>query len=76
MSRVVIEKERCKSCELCVNYCPQDCLSIGDRINPSGYLYVVYDGDECKGCGLCAEMCPDVAIQVYKSKKKESKNDD
>ncbi len=69
MSRVEIDQEQCKSCELCVNFCNQDCLTIGDQINSSGYRYVVYNGNECKGCGLCGEMCPDLAILVYKSKK-------
>jgi len=68
MSRVEIRIERCKGCQLCVNYCPQHCLEPGDEINASGYMYVTYNGGECKGCGMCAEMCPDLAITVYKSK--------
>ena len=67
MGKVEIDKERCKSCELCITFCNKECLAIGDEMNTSGYLVVsVVNADDCKGCGLCGEMCPDTAITVYK----------
>jgi NAD-dependent dihydropyrimidine dehydrogenase PreA subunit len=26
--------------------------------------------DKCNGCALCAEFCPDIAIEVWRGKKK------
>ena len=67
MSKVVIDQERCKACELCVTFCNQECLALGGEMNSAGYFAVSFLKPEtCKGCGLCAEMCPDLAIQVWK----------
>jgi len=67
MSKVVIDKERCKACELCAGFCPQECLKLGEEMNSAGYFAVVFVKSEaCKGCGLCAEMCPDMALEVWK----------
>jgi len=67
MAKVVVIEERCKSCELCVNTCPRECLKISERTNRSGYFVVEFIGeDKCTGCGMCGEMCPDVALQVWR----------
>ena len=67
MSKVVIEKDRCKACELCVTFCPQKCLAPGDELNSSGYFAVCFTAPGgCKGCAICADMCPDMAIEVWK----------
>ncbi len=67
MAKVVIDKERCKQCELCIAFCNKECLGPGDEMNSAGYFAVcVVNAEDCKGCGLCAEMCPDTAIEVYK----------
>ena len=70
---VVIEKEICKGCELCVGACPQESLELAQKINQRGYRYVELHGDSCTGCVNCALVCPDVAITVYRQKK-EKKN--
>ncbi len=67
MSKVEINKERCKGCELCISFCKDECLMVGEEINTAGYFVVKFVKPEaCKGCGLCAEMCPDMVIEVYK----------
>lgn len=67
MPKVIIDKERCKTCELCVTFCNRKCLAVGEEMNSSGYFAVcVVAADQCNGCGLCGEMCPDTAIEVYK----------
>ncbi len=67
MARIEIEVERCKGCGLCVDVCPEDCLSIGNEVNSAGWRVVaVVEPDKCKGCAMCAETCPDVAIEVFK----------
>ncbi len=70
---VVIDKERCKGCGLCIEACPAHILSLSDEINHSGYNVVQVDQPEgCIGCAFCAFACPDIAIEVYKEKAKAS----
>lgn len=68
---VVIDKEICKGCELCVGACPQESLELAQKINRRGYRYVELKGDSCTGCVNCALVCPDVAITVYRQKKEK-----
>jgi 2-oxoglutarate ferredoxin oxidoreductase subunit delta len=67
MAKLVISEERCKSCGICVEFCPQDCLEISQGLNAQGYRPVALkDAQECKACAICARMCPDVVIEVWK----------
>jgi 2-oxoglutarate ferredoxin oxidoreductase subunit delta len=66
---VVIAKDICKGCELCIEACPQESLGLGDKINLKGYRYAVLVQDNCTGCINCALVCPDSAITVYREKK-------
>lgn len=67
MPKLVIREERCKSCGICVEFCPRECLEITDRLNPQGYQPVgLKDPEDCTGCAICARMCPDVVIEVWK----------
>lgn len=67
MAKVIVIKERCKQCELCKNFCNQECLAVGGELNAAGYYAIEFiNPDHCKGCGLCADMCPDMALEVYK----------
>jgi 2-oxoglutarate ferredoxin oxidoreductase subunit delta len=65
-SRVVVDAERCKGCEICVVSCPQGNLKLSDSRNRKGYHPAVFEyhgtkGD-CTACGLCYWVCPDFAI--------------
>ena len=65
--RVVIAKECCKGCELCIDACPRGVLEMSREINRSGYRYSVFvNKKECNSCTLCAVMCPDMCIEVYR----------
>jgi 2-oxoglutarate/2-oxoacid ferredoxin oxidoreductase subunit beta len=62
---VVIEKDRCKGCELCVYACPKGVLEMSKEINAKGYfLPRAAKPDDCDGCRHCATVCPDLAMQV------------
>ena len=65
MKRLVIRRERCKGCELCIKFCKKKVLGISTRINASGYYPVeVVNLSECTGCRDCEIICPDRAITV------------
>ncbi len=66
---VVIDKDRCKGCGLCIAACPNQVLAFSGELNKSGYN-VVYmeDPEACVGCAFCAQTCPDIAIEVYREK--------
>jgi 2-oxoglutarate ferredoxin oxidoreductase subunit delta len=64
---VKFEDVRCKSCGLCVAFCPKKCLAITSKINSKGYKIAgIIDEDACISCGICFQVCPDVAITVLK----------
>ncbi len=67
MEKVVIRKDFCKGCELCIGACKKDVLEIGTESNKMGYRYVVAAKKEnCISCTMCAVMCPESAIEIYK----------
>ncbi len=69
MPKVVIDKERCKGCELCVTACPKNILAMSEDLNEKGYFYAkVIDQPACILCHFCAISCPDTAIEVFDEK--------
>ncbi len=56
---IIINREWCKGCGICVAFCPKQALSLDDEekacwVNP----------EDCITCGLCELRCPDVAIEL------------
>lgn len=74
MSRgtVVVDRDRCKGCALCVGVCPKHLLHMESGYNARGYRPVMLADSEgqCTGCAICAVICPDVVFSVYR----ESRN--
>ena len=70
---VLINRDICKGCELCIPACPQNSLGLSDQINRHGYRYVQLVQDNCTGCINCALVCPDCAITVYQEPKSKVK---
>jgi 2-oxoglutarate ferredoxin oxidoreductase subunit delta len=66
--RIVIDVERCKGCELCIDACPPDVIHLADTFNNKGYRPVILLDPEhnCTGCALCAVVCPDGCITVFR----------
>lgn len=77
VGEIVIDIEKCKGCELCVDACPEEALAMSDTINAKGYQYAVQINNNCTGCMDCALVCPEAIITVYRGKPgelKKSKN--
>jgi len=65
---IVIDKDRCKGCGICVTACPQGVIRMSTQVNIKGYFYAEPYLDACTGCMNCAVVCPDGVITVYATK--------
>ncbi|MBN1338385.1 MAG: 4Fe-4S dicluster domain-containing protein [Bacteroidales bacterium] len=65
---IVVDIERCKGCEVCLDACPNDVIAMSENVNSKGYHYMQMVNQECIGCANCAIVCPDGVITVYKVK--------
>ena len=69
--KVVIDRELCKGCLLCIRACPVQVLeseqsSADGRLNSSGsYPSFPAHPEKCIACGNCFEVCPDVCIEIF-----------
>ena len=63
---IKIKRDLCKSCGLCVEFCPRKLLLLDTTLNRRGVHPAKFDGEahKCTGCGSCAAMCPDAAIEI------------
>lgn len=67
MAKIIIDKEKCKGCLLCVNICPKGMIKPGKALNKKGFTFVEFKDDAgCLGCKMCAVVCPECCIEVYK----------
>ena len=74
---VIIDRERCKGCGLCIAPCLQGVLAYSGEYNQSGYNVVwMEEPERCTGCAFCAQTCPDIAIEVYRKRRSLGKGND
>jgi 2-oxoglutarate ferredoxin oxidoreductase subunit delta len=66
LKEVVINKEWCKGCGICVALCPKQVL----EMDTQGKATVVRPED-CICCTLCELRCPDLAITVVVNRENE-----
>ncbi len=63
---VVIDADACKGCDLCIDACPVDVLTMTtDEVNQRGYPFPKLSAG-CVGCKACSQICPDFVFQVYR----------
>ncbi len=63
--QVFVIVERCKGCNFCIEFCPEEVLAESTGMNAKGYHYpVVAPGKEsaCINCAFCKLVCPEFAI--------------
>ena len=64
--KVIINREFCKGCYLCVRACPVKVLAEDSESNSTGtYPAKAVQPDKCIACGNCYQVCPDVCIEVW-----------
>ncbi|MFV0345729.1 MAG: ferredoxin family protein [Bacteroidales bacterium] len=69
---VVVDREECKGCDLCVVACPTSVLLLNKEVNDRGYHYSYMENpDACIACQACAIVCPDSCITVYRVKEEK-----
>ncbi len=68
VGNIVVDKERCKGCEVCLSACPVKSIGMSKDLNSKGYQFAMIINDLCIGCANCAIVCPDGSITVYKAK--------
>jgi len=67
---VIIDRDRCKGCDLCVLFCPPEVLEQSAELNAQGYHPTRYLGKGCTGCAICFYVCPEPgAISVLRKGK-------
>lgn len=57
--KILIYREWCKGCGICVEFCPRKALTMDNHLHPQ-----LTKPDECTSCGQCEFLCPDFAITV------------
>ncbi len=55
----VITEAWCKSCDICVKFCPERCLSLNEERKA-----VLTQPEACTLCRICERLCPDFAIAL------------
>lgn len=56
---VIIKKEWCKGCGICVEFCPKNVLALDHHEKIE-----IVNRDACILCGQCELRCPDFAIYL------------
>ena len=65
LAKVVEENCIGSGCELCINICPFDALSLADEPNHGDYYgMATVDDRKCVGCRLCEQACGWSAIYI------------
>ena len=61
----VINQNGCTGCEVCIVFCPADCIEVVPGVLHTELQQVVeVDLDRCIGCSLCAKNCPWDTIEM------------
>jgi NAD-dependent dihydropyrimidine dehydrogenase PreA subunit len=57
--------ESCTGCEVCLDFCPVDCIERSSSApGPRPPAPVVIREEECIGCRLCAKVCEQLTVNA------------
>ena len=62
--KVIVNKDRCKECGLCIHHCPKQAINKCNTLNAGGYYPVQVDDEACIACGMCYITCPDGVFYI------------
>jgi len=65
MTKIYVDKEVCKGCELCIYFCPKGVFEMSKQRNKKGFIFSeAKHPEKCILCKICEINCPDLAIYV------------
>ncbi len=67
LEEIRINREWCKGCGICVNFCTEKVLELDDEEKA-----VVRRPEDCICCRLCEYRCPDLAVDVITATEAEA----
>jgi len=71
LKEIVINREWCKGCSICVKLCPKQVLEL-DKVEKA----TVMRPEDCIVCKLCELRCPDLAITVLTTQEGDNEQND
>ena len=66
LKELVINRDWCKGCNICVHYCPKKVLELDKEDKATAAR-----PEDCICCKMCELRCPDLAIEVITEKGEE-----
>ncbi|MEW6456249.1 MAG: 4Fe-4S dicluster domain-containing protein [Acidobacteriota bacterium] len=65
---VEVDKTKCSMCEVCVDHCPSNAISMIKDDEEWELVFNVYYCNNCNGKPYCQEKCPEEAIYILEKK--------
>ena len=65
LSKLHINKKRCKGCGYCIQACPKNALAFTGEIGDQGYDTVGVNEELCIQCGSCYKACPNYVFEIF-----------